>query len=304
MRKGFLAASGALLLWSLAVAAASTWVPGGGQRPVLAPIPAGQPFTFVVLGDNRGDVTGRLRPVFVEILAAVHEEKPAFLLQTGDMISGYATDDSALRRQWAAYVEGVKAAGLLVFHSPGNHDIFGADSAAIYRELWGETWYAFDYGGARFIALDTSTFHNRLGNGQEAWLSAQLGSAAGLRVFVFFHSPLFPVDGHRGSSLDKHRADRDRLHALFVRYRDQIKGVYSGHEHVYSFQEKDGVPYYITGGAGAPLYAKPAEGGFNHFLVVRVTAGGVTTELRRLEPAPGKPAAEVPARTPAPAAAR
>ena len=105
------------------------------------------------------------------------------------------------------------------------------------------------------------------------------------------------MDGHRGSSLDKYPADRDRLHALFVKYKDRIKGVYSGHEHVYSFQEKDGVPYYITGGAGAHLYAKPEAGGFHHCLIVRVTATDVKTEVRRFGEETGKP-------KPAPAAAR
>jgi len=293
------------LLWSLAVSAAvAPWVPGTGVQPVLAPIPAGQPFTFVVLGDNRGEANGKLRAVFVEMLDAIRAESPVFILQTGDMISGYETEEGPLRRQWAAYVDGVKASGLLVFHSPGNHDIFDGTSARVYRELWGPTWYDFDYGDARFIALDTSTLSNRLGEAQEAWLASRLDSAAGKRVFVLFHSPLFPVDGHRGSSLDKYPADRDRLHALFVKYQDRIKGVYSGHEHVYNHQMRDGVSYYITGGAGAPLYAKPEAGGFNHCLIVRVTATGVMTELRKFGGKAAKPA-DLPApKKPVAAAAR
>jgi len=267
------------------------WVPGDGRLPVLAPIPAGRAFTFAVLGDNRGSASGELRPVFAGMMAELAADQPAFILQTGDMISGYARTEKTLRKQWKPYVEALRAAGIPVFHSPGNHDLHDETSARVYRELWGETRYAFDYGGARFIALDTETISNRLGEEQEGWLAGQLESAAGKRVFLFFHSPLFPVDGHKGSSLDKHPKDRDRLHALFVRYKDRVKGVYVGHEHLYDFHEIDGIPYYITGGGGAPLYAKPEGGGFNHYLLVHVAAdGGVKVEVhaygeKRQEPA-------------------
>jgi 3',5'-cyclic AMP phosphodiesterase CpdA len=237
---------------------ASVWVPGNGQLPALSPLPAGQPFTFAVLGDNRGSGNGKLRPVFVEMLEAVRAEHPVFILHTGDMISGYSAGEKALRRQWKAYIEGVKLADAPVFHVPGNHDISDAMSARVYHELWGESRYAFDYGGARFIGLDTETTENRLGEEQEAWLAGQLESAAGKRVFLFFHEPLYPVDGHRGSSLDKYPKDRDRLHALFVKYNDRIKGVYMGHEHLYNYQLIDGIA--SPGAAARPCTRSPRTG--------------------------------------------
>jgi len=50
---------------------------------------AGAPFTFVVLGDNRGDESGRPPAVFLECLRAIDGEAPSFVLNTGDMINGY-----------------------------------------------------------------------------------------------------------------------------------------------------------------------------------------------------------------------
>jgi hypothetical protein len=47
--------------------------------------------------------------------------------------------------------------------------------------------------------------------------------------------------------------------------------VFMGHEHLYNHSRRDGVDYFITGGAGAPLYAPPQDGGYYHYLVATVT---------------------------------
>jgi 3',5'-cyclic AMP phosphodiesterase CpdA len=277
-------------------APAGAWVPGNGRLPVLAPIPATQPFTFVVMGDNRGSSRGRQPKVFLDILAGIHDAHPAFAVTTGDMINGYSSNEAVLRLQWKGYCEALAAAGIPVFHAPGNHDINpdAPVSGRLYRELWGPTYYAFDYGSARFIALDTETQAHRVDDAQFAWLEAQLAGAGSRRVFLFFHEPLFPVDGHRGSSLDVHVPDRDKLHALFVAHRGAIAGVYQGHEHLYDEQSIDGVPYYISGGGGANLYAAPEKGGFHHFLLVSVSSATVTVEVRKYGSDEAKPASGAP----------
>ena len=61
-----------------------------------------------------------------------------------------------------------------------------------------------------------------------------------------------------------------------------IRGVFSGHEHLYSYQERDGIRYYTSGGAGAPLYAAPERGGFHHFLRVSVNGTHVEVSLRKV----------------------
>jgi hypothetical protein len=38
----------------------------------------------------------------------------------------------------------------------------------------------------------------------------------------------------------------------------------------------DGIEYFVSGGAGAPLYAPPDHGGFTHYLVVHVTADKIS----------------------------
>lgn len=93
---------------------------------------------------------------------------------------------------------------------PGNHDILDARSARIWRELLGETYYAFDYGAARFIVLDTRTEEARVGRRQFEWRRAQLVSA-GPRLRLRRAVPLYPLSGHIGSSLDAHPVEREPL---------------------------------------------------------------------------------------------
>jgi hypothetical protein len=63
------------------------------------------------------------------------------------------------------------------------------------------------------------------------------------------HHPAFSVSLHGGS-----RDVRERWTPLFERYR--VSAVFSGHDHVYERAEHDGIRYFVTGGGGAPLYAR------------------------------------------------
>jgi hypothetical protein len=269
-------------LWSLLAATPlSATAALVGTSVELPPLPVDQPFTFVVLGDNRGDASGRQTPAFIELLHDVRETKPAFVFNTGDMIYG-KTEQATPRDQWREYQEAISLLRVPTFHVPGNHDIWDDESARLYQELWRGVYYSFDYGPGRFIGLDTESVPGRLSPPQFEWLERELGRTRPRLVFVFLHRPLFPADGAIGSSLDAVPSERDKLHRLFVQHRDRIKGIFCGHEHSYHFEQRDGVPYYITGGAGANLY-EPAElGGFHHFLLARVQGDKVQVELRKV----------------------
>lgn len=253
--------------------------PATAAAQLRADVPADS-FVFAVVGDNRGGASGVQSPVFAEILRGINRDSPSLVFNTGDMIYGYTKDEATLRRYWQGYKQAIAPLKVPIFHVPGNHDLFDAQSARVYRELWGAPYFAFDHGNSRFIALDTETEPYRLGAVQTEWLRAQLKGAGQRNVFVFLHKPLFPVDGHIGSSLDRYPAERNEVHRLFIQHRRIIKGVFQGHEHLYNFGERDGVPYYITGGGGANLYVPPELGGFHHYLLVHVRGDRVGVEVK------------------------
>jgi len=171
-----------------------------------------------------------------------------------------------------------------VYNVPGNHDIFDSLSVRLWKEYLGDSYYSLDYGGFRFIALDTETDRSRISEEQFKWLEKQLAENKVRQVFIFCHKPLFPVDSHVGSSLDEFPLERDRLHQLFVKHKKIIKGIFQGHEHLYNFEKRDGLSYYITGGGGAELYVPPELGGFYHYLLIHVDRGKVGASVKSIRP--------------------
>jgi hypothetical protein len=264
-------------------------VPAGavGQASRLEPIPATTPFRFAVIGDNRGYEDASARPIFLAVLERLKTSDVHLLLNTGDLIEGYPSlGENALRRQWRSYLDTVARLERPVFQAPGNHDLFDATSARLWREYVGAPYFAFDHGAARFIVLDTETEPGRIGERQLEWLEGQLEGAGDKHVFVALHRPLFPISAHIGSSLDAIPEERDRLHRVFARHRRAIKGVFAGHEHLYNYEERDGVPYHIVAGAGADLYVPPELGGFHHFVLVEVAPHHVSVQLVKLTAQP------------------
>ena len=158
--------------WGILVATlAVTGQPGELRLP---PIAQDVPFSFVVLGDNRGDESGQQPPAFTEVLTAVQREAPCLILDSGDMIYGHTRDAEELETQWRIYRQTVSDVRAPIFHVPGNHDLWSAKSAKVYRRLWGRAHYAFTYGNSLFIGLDTETASERVDERQFKWLEAAL----------------------------------------------------------------------------------------------------------------------------------
>jgi hypothetical protein len=107
------------------------------------------------------------------------------------------------------------------------------------------------------------------------WLHADLETNRGaVHTFVFMHYPLYPKSAAEGFNS---AAQRDALHALFVRY--GVRNVFCGHEHLIYKSERDGVTYWVSGGAGAPNDAPPEEGGYQHYLQFTVDGEKVSANI-------------------------
>jgi 3',5'-cyclic AMP phosphodiesterase CpdA len=239
-------------------------------------------FGFVVLGDNRaGDPA--CDAVYQKVLAAARERRPDFLINTGDQI-----DKPGNVGHWKRFFESSQAVTAPYFLTVGNHDVHPevAGSEETYKaqvDLPGnELYYSFVAGNALFIVLDSyrKGEDKKIAGEQFTWLEGVLAASKQKLRFVFVHHPLFPEQGkgkHHGNSLDRYKDDRDRLHALFVTY--GVTMVFAGHEHLYLRRTVDGIPYIITGGGGAPLYADDLNGGFNHYVLMSVDGERVSGEV-------------------------
>jgi predicted phosphodiesterase len=223
-----------------------------GGELVTAPEPS-EPFSFVVFGDTREN-----RDQHRALVERVRREVPDFILMTGDMV-----DDGSNETDWQAFfaVERELLAENVLFPSVGNHDRHGRTRGAdAYRRYFAlpadapdpERYYAFSYGNARVIVLDSNEYSFALTD-QTAWLEKQLARASAdptvAHRFIVMHHPPYSVSIHGGQP-----ELREMWTPIFERY--GVDAVFSGHDHVYERAEKNGVHYFVSGGGGAPLYPR------------------------------------------------
>lgn len=242
-------------------------------------------FTFAVFGDNRPNQPGSRQPAaFRKVLTEMDAMHPDFAVNTGDCVYG-SSDVTKLSSQYKDYLDTVATlTKTKVYLALGNHEIHGTGTQGFFKRELGALYYSFDVGDSHFIVLDSEVVGQagRVMGEQLDWLRDDLHkSRAARHKFVFFHRPMYPVDGHLGNSMDQYPKDRDQLHSLFVRNR--IEAVFTGHEHLFNAQYRNGVRYFITGGGGAfvsPSYV--GEGDFHHFMLVSVDDDKVTMRVVKI----------------------
>ena len=255
-----------------------------GEFATAPPVGTDVPFQFTVIGDSRYGIEPHRR-----VVEQMAKEVPDFVLGTGDMV-----DDGSRQDQWQQFfdVENPMLRDNVYFPALGNHDRQGRGRTAdTYRAYFSvpengaesERYYAFSYASSRFVVLDSNIYSFALTD-QTAWLERELIAArqdpAVRHIFAVMHHPPFSVSLHGGA-----KDLRERWTPLFEKY--QVSAVFSGHDHVYTRAEHEGIRYFVSGGGGAPLYPrKPKSAQIDvdavkrfervlHFLRVNVTTNRV-----------------------------
>jgi len=189
-------------------------------------------------------------------------ERPDLVLIPGDMVAGETASlsDTRLAEMWRAFHAAVTApftrAGIPVAVAPGNHDASGYQVYERERALYRKEWlarkpslrflddsrypfeYAFEAGGALFMALDQTTLA-KLSPERLAWVDKVLsGNYEFAAKIVFAHIPLFPFTQGR----EKEATLDTELEALLVRH--GVTVVISGHHHGY-YPARRGALRYI-----------------------------------------------------------
>jgi acid phosphatase type 7 len=210
-----------------------------GEFATAPEVGADVPFSFVVFGDTRYNIAAHRR-----VIEQVSREVPDFVLGTGDMV-----DEGHKQEQWQQFfdVENELLRDNVFFPALGNHDRQGRGRTAdTYRSYFSvpdngsesERYYAFSYASGRFIVLDSNEYSFALTD-QTAWLERELMAARqdqGVR-HIFIVTDL-----------------RERWTPLFEKY--AVTAVFSGHDHVYTRADHNGIRYFVTGGGGAPVYPR------------------------------------------------
>lgn len=200
-------------------------------------------FRFVAYGDTRTHASDH-----AAVIQAIINSAPDLVLHTGDLVEN-GDEYSQWGRQFfdPAYDLMINTPLLPII---GNHE----GSGNLFRDFFSlgdnDDWFAFTYGGVRFIGLNT---HNRSyspGSAQHDWLVAELQSpectSADWQIVYFHHPPYTATSGHSDDT-----NVQTYLVPLFEQYGVDI--VFNGHSHAYERYFNSGIYYIVTGGGGAPL---------------------------------------------------
>lgn len=237
----------------------------------LAKIKVAQPdtLTFAVLGDSRNS-----REVFERLLEQInHDRDIAFAIHLGDLVQ-----DGQLP-QYRFFIEQVrknlKKPLLTVI---GNHEVKNK-GRQLYHDIFGPYYYSFQVKNNYFIVVDDAS-KTSLNEAQLGWLAEELKKAQAFpRRFVFLHIPLFdPREGEEYRGVPEE--SRRRLKELLQQY--QVTHIFAAHIHGYYAGKWAGVPYTITGGAGAKITGTDPQHYFFHYLKVSIKGDKVRVEVQRL----------------------
>ena len=232
--------------------------------------PAGEPISFIVVGDTQWQWEGvnRLEAVGCAIAA---EPGIDFVLHVGDLV------ESPAATYWEHWFDSFSAMLLRAPFLPvlGNHEKNHRSYYAAFELPPGEgrddeRWWALHWGDVVVVGLDTNVRTAADIRAQQAWAALHL-SGDEPHKFVMFHHPVWSSDAYHGDGY----AYDIIYHPIFVEYGVDI--VLNGHAHNYERIVRDGVTYLVLGGGGAsprPLAETRVEGSVraieNHHFYARI----------------------------------
>jgi hypothetical protein len=247
-------------------AATSAQVPT--ETSIPSPTPTPTPLRFAVIGDFGQGEQGA-----AEVAKLVKSWQPELIITTGDnnYPSGAAeTIDQNIGQFYHEFIypyQGVYGSGadrLRFFPTLGNHDwdTNRAQAHFDYFELPGnERYYDFVWGPVHFFALSADSREPdgvSAGSIQAMWLKEALSQSNSPWKIVYMHQPPYS-SGPRGPVT--------WMRWPFLEWGASL--IMAGHDHYYERLNVDGLPVFINGLGGGPIYSfgEIAEGSqvrFNH----------------------------------------
>lgn len=219
------------------------------------------------------------------------KERVSFIINGGDAImDALEADRQKTQQQWDVFNQILKTENSLpIFHTIGNHDIWGWFNKEINRDepLYGKKWaqeelelkeryYSFTKGKWHFIVLDSTQLNPaggyiaRIDEPQLAWLEAELQKVSPTQyICIVSHIPILSICA--GLFFNKNEANGDlkiqrnlmhsdffQLKQLFLKY-PNIRVCIGGHIHLQDELEYLGVKYYCNGAVSGGWWKGPYQ---------------------------------------------
>lgn len=239
----------------------------------------GNVFSFIVFGDNHAGFIFD-DSTFLKLIRSMNRENRFrklnidFAVNLGDIafIKGTKWDYRIYNRLRAK----IKWP---VISLMGNHDD-DKHGEHLFQEYLGKKEFSFVNRNSYFIVLDNKI--TSLSEEQCNWLEGELQkSAPYTHRFVLMHKQAMSL--YQQSWFRPELGSwSHRFMKLCEKYKVDI--VFAGHEHMFREAVYGGVRYVISGGGGMFIQIPESEGGYPHYLVVRVYGDYVDFEVRKIFP--------------------
>jgi 3',5'-cyclic AMP phosphodiesterase CpdA len=198
----------------------------------------------------------------------------AFAIDVGDLV------ETGTVENFKNFLDQVRQYPRLPFLTViGNHDLEKDHGARLYRRIFGPDYYSFQIKDNYFIAVN-NVEKIGISEAQWRWLESELKKSQSYKTrLVFLHIPLSdPREPNKPHAMSANTGRR--LAALFRQY--HVTHIFAGHIHSHFSGNWNGIPYTITGGAGAPLYGTDPQHFFHHYVKVTLTDGKIRIEVQRI----------------------
>lgn len=179
---------------------------------------------------------------FLRVVEAVNDWRPDLVIHTGDL----SINGADRERDLTYSMELMERFDAPVKVLPGNHDVgeepgfmqldqpTTVERLARYAGAVGVDRWTFDADGWRLVGINAQVIGTGLAREaeQQEWLETELARAAGRRIGVFTHKPLFfprQLQDGKPQSIFLPAGARARLFSLFARH--GVRFVASGHLH-------------------------------------------------------------------------
>ena len=240
----------------------------------------GDYFAFIVFGDNHGGFP-LTDSAMLKIIGRVNREgrfrkiPVDFVANMGDVAFYWGSE-------WEYRVYNKLRAMIKwpVISVAGNHDDAKNGDLARFHKYAGMSEFSFADRNSYFIVIDNRG--NNINAAQFTWIESELDKASAYKHrFVFMHKP--PLSLYQQSWF---RPELSPWSKRFMKLceKHKVDIVFAGHEHLFKEGSYGGVKYIISGGAGMLTQVPDSEGGFLHYIVVRVYDDYVDYEVRKVFP--------------------
>ena len=252
---------------------------------------------FVIFGDSCSGIPGLTHESNLSLINGVLqnlEEKPQFIIFTGDEITGLTNNEQDLRRQWDYWLnvemKWVKQSKIPLYNSTGNHTTYNRMSERVFTEIFSnlpqngpDEQKGLSYYITRndLLLIFVNTMWSGIGGEgriETQWLEDVLTKHSDYKFkIVIGHHPIFSANGFKGDFQREVESENGRCFWDILKKHNVFAYICS-HILAFDVQLHEGVMQLLTAGAGTS-HRMPEENEYLHLVQAAIDKSGICYQV-------------------------